>query len=231
MNQTKTCTTCHQTKDLTEFTRQKTGKYGVTSTCKCCIKKYSHANKERIAEYGKQHYIANKEAYAERKKQYYQDNQERIAEQHKQWHKDNPQYDKQYYQDNKEHLAELKKQYHKSNSVQIAALKKRYSLTPKGKAIAKADKHNRRAAKLNNGGKHTGAEILELFDLQSGKCPYCKTKLHKTKRNSFHVDHVMPLSKGGSNEIENLQLLCPTCNLSKHDKLPEEFAAKFNKLF
>ena len=121
-----------------------------------------------------------------------------------------------YRQDNKERKAEWGKQYRQ---------------TPKGKAKDKADTQNRRARKLQNGGNHTGAELLNLFDLQSGKCPYCKTKLFKKGNNKYHSDHVMPLSKGGTNDISNIQLLCPKCNLTKGNKLPEEFAQQFNKLF
>lgn len=108
---------------------------------------------------------------------------------------------------------------------------KKYLQTPKGKAADKAHRQNRRAAKLNNGGKHTGRQILALFDQQSGSCPYCKTKLYKTGKNKYHSDHIVPLSKGGSNDISNIQLLCAKCNLSKKAKLPEEFAAQYGKLF
>lgn len=239
---TKICTKCNQTKELSEFSKKEASKDGLRGSCKACdklyrednkermaatqkqwnidnkerIKQYQQDNAERIAEYNKQWREENKEHCAEYSKKYAQDNKDQIAEYKKQWHKDNPQYDKQYRQDNADHRAEYNKQWRQ---------------TPKGKAARKASSHNRRAQKLNNGGNHTGAELLNLFDLQSGKCPYCKVKLNKTGNNKYHSDHVLPLSKGGTNDISNIQLLCPKCNMSKHDKLPEEFAANFNKLF
>ena len=37
-----------------------------------------------------------------------------------------------------------------------------------------------------------------------------------------HVDHIIPLSRGGTHTIDNLAIACKRCNLVKHDKLPEE---------
>lgn len=45
--------------------------------------------------------------------------------------------------------------------------------------------------------------------LSVGRCEYCKTKENLT------VDHIKPVSKGGSDNIENLQCLCWLCNRKK----------------
>jgi len=80
----------------------------------------------------------------------------------------------------------------------------------------------RRAMQRELGGSFTVAEIKELFALQEGRCIYCESELSQV---GFHRDHMTPLVRGGSNEITNIQLLCPNCNRRKHDKTHEEFVA------
>ncbi len=53
-----------------------------------------------------------------------------------------------------------------------------------------------------------------------GFCWYCGDELHP---DDFHADHVVPRSKGGGNEWENMVPSCHSCNLSKLAKSVEEF--------
>ncbi len=52
----------------------------------------------------------------------------------------------------------------------------------------------------------------ELFGRQQGKCNGCQYPFHY---RNLTVDYITPQSKGGTNHIENLQLLCAACNSTK----------------
>lgn len=70
--------------------------------------------------------------------------------------------------------------------------------------------------------------INSLLSKQKGKCVYCKTTIFE----SYHIDHIEPLSRGGAHRKNNVQLLCPSCNVKKSNHDPYFFAQKFfGKLF
>jgi len=83
----------------------------------------------------------------------------------------------------------------------------------------RASYHKRRARIKKTGGFFTVADIRCLLKQQKRKCVVCRTDI----TNVYHIDHIMPLALGGRNEISNIQLLCPFCNISKKDKHPIDF--------
>lgn len=56
-------------------------------------------------------------------------------------------------------------------------------------------------------------QSLAVFDADGYRCRSCGT------RKNLTVDHVIPWSKGGGDEPENLQTLCRSCNARKGDRL------------
>lgn len=84
--------------------------------------------------------------------------------------------------------------------------------------------NNRRVRELGINGKHTAAQVAAMLQVQGSTCahPWCKADL----ASGFHADHRMPLVLGGSNDIRNIQLLCPPCNQKKGAKHPVDFAQR-----
>jgi hypothetical protein len=48
-----------------------------------------------------------------------------------------------------------------------------------------------------------------VFLRDAGRCTKCGSL------KNLHFDHIIPLAKGGGNQVENVQVLCAACNLSK----------------
>jgi hypothetical protein len=58
-----------------------------------------------------------------------------------------------------------------------------------------------------------------VFFRDRGLCTICHSDLSKIVRigETEHYDHIVPLAKGGLNDVTNIQLLCQDCNLNKRD--------------
>lgn len=84
--------------------------------------------------------------------------------------------------------------------------------------VVRSHNMNRHAMKKGADGTFDGDDILALFSEQDGTC-LCGDDLG----GGYHVDHMTPLSRGGSNWPSNLQLLCVPCNLSKGSRTMHEW--------
>lgn len=70
-------------------------------------------------------------------------------------------------------------------------------------------------------GGHTYGEWELLKKQYNYTCPCCGLSEPFTGQRSLYLteDHIIPLSKGGSDLIENIQPLCLSCNIKKHTKI------------
>lgn len=107
--------------------------------------------------------------------------------------------------------------YRKQNMHKISARAARWqAANPERKRMhARMRIHRKR---VQGGEKITLAQVQGILDAQKGKCFYCRKKL-----DEYHIDHFIPLAKGGKHALSNLVVACPNCNARKHAKDPLEF--------
>lgn len=112
------------------------------------------------------------------------------------------------YQGNRERLKAVQREYHKNNPW-----------------VARQHSQKRRATKANANGSHSAQDQRERLAAHGHKCIYCGFT------EDLHLDHIKPLSQGGSNWPSNLAPACGSCNLSKHAKWGQDLIAWGTKRF
>jgi 5-methylcytosine-specific restriction endonuclease McrA len=207
----KVCRTCGKRYDDVAANFHRHNSVGFHPDCKACRKieaKRRHAGERE----------ENRAACAER----YRNNKERYSEQNRAWR-----------EANRERYLELNRNYYRRNRrVILGKMKAARDANPEAdrersrqwrrknpeKARALSAKHRR--LRLDAPGSHTAEDVRWRYEIQKGCCYWCR----KNVGDEYHVDHVIPISRGGSDGRENIVIACPTCNRSKHNKMPEEFA-------
>jgi 5-methylcytosine-specific restriction endonuclease McrA len=162
------------------------------------------------------------------KARWYQDHREEVSQQHAQWYIDHAeerrQYMVQYYQEHRDEQNAYGAQYRQEHREEKAQYGAQWKKNNPDKVRAYC--HRRRAIKMAVDGKYTAADIQRQGDSQGWKCWWRAPGCLINCKDNYHVDHLVPLSRGGHNNPSNLVISCPTCNLKKHAKTPDEFAGR-----
>lgn len=220
----KKCGKCGIEKERTQFAKASREKDGLQHSCKMCNAQYRSENKKQKSEYNAMYREKHKDALIEYGRKWRKENPEKIAIS-----------GANYRSRNADKLLEMGKAYRRKNRDKIIARcadyyarnRDRYSkYRSENRHIASANERKRRARLAGAEGSHTHEDIDRIFKMQRGACVYCKVRLNKSGGGKMHVDHIQPISKGGSNWPHNLQLLCPRCNLTKRATDPFVFAQR-----
>ena len=135
----------------------------------------------------------------------------------KQWAKNNPDKVRAYRERNLSKYPGKRQIYDKERHLRLKEHKNQQSLdwqraNPEARRIIAARYSHRRRMRVRSLACYTQAEWLTLLLCTGGVCLGCGSS------NDISVDHIVPLSKGGSNTIDNIQPLCLDCNKRKGTK-------------
>lgn len=217
ITQTKVCSKCNLEKHIDMFYKQKNCKDGIRPKCKQCMandsKKYNESNKDKLKQYFTEYYLNNKTIKNIQTKEYYQKNKKEISIYHK-----------KYRIENLEKIRIVKKKYYEKNRELINKKITAYYKTERGKASIKNQFHKRRSLKKQ--GDVTTQQLMEL-EKTAKVCYWCSASL---KNKKIHIDHYVPLSKGGEHTLSNLVISCAKCNHKKSAIDPLRFANTLGRL-
>lgn len=160
--------------------------------------------------------------YKEQQRKYRAENREMLNKSTMDWRKANPEkyaeYQRQYQETHRAETRKRASEWRKNNPERLKDSSRIWRKENPDLNTLKSQRY--RARKLQTGADLPKDTIKSLMVLQRGKCAVCKVSLAEAGR---HLDHIMPLALGGLHSSENVQLLCPPCNLTKHAKHPVEF--------
>lgn len=171
-------------------------------------RKWRVDNLDRVAEMNRQNYYADPDKARARARTYYWENAERIrlaaAGRSKAW-----------YAENRDAALE-------------AGRERRARWTDEQREMERhrgRHKSHRRRADIYGSLVHevTDEMVWEFNPSGPGCCNYCRCELSFEDRRSWHIDHVVPLARGGTHELSNLVVACPPCNHSKGSKMLDEW--------
>lgn len=138
------------------------------------------------------------------------ENPETYRESNRKWREDNPEKEREsnrkYRERNREKLRERNRKHYEENP-----------------AKARIKNRRRRARKANAEGTYTTADMRRQYKVQKGLCWWC---LKPVAWEDKHDDHLIPLTKGGTDWPNNIVVSCAHCNCSKNNKMPAEFAGR-----
>lgn len=211
----KTCSKCGLTLPSTPeyFYRNKDGKDGLRSACKACVVKYNHeakpiyhqANREKITQYNREYHANNRERLNQRRR-----------ERRKENHEKEKQSQRERYKKNHEKVRKMQREWHKAN--------------PEYRRINQSRRRARKRLLPNN---YTHQDWLDCLEYFNYCCAVCGSQLRDLFGNvEPHADHWIPLASEHctGTVVNNMICLCNACNLSKNDKLPEQWLdEKFGK--
>jgi 5-methylcytosine-specific restriction endonuclease McrA len=216
----KICSRCKEWKPISHFSKRLLSRDGYQAYCKSCsstrVREWNQENLERIRAYnesrreGLREYLRRyNEAHREERRAYIRAydkaNRARKSERRREHYRNNPEA-----QERDRHANRERQRAHKE---QQRERERRWIKSNPDKQRAKV--HRRRAREQAAEGSFTDAEWSSLKAFYNYTCLCCGKREPEIQ---LTPDHVIPLEKGGSSYISNIQPLCRSCNCAKGAK-------------
>jgi len=192
--------------------------------------RYYLANKEAILARTKKRHKEVYEQDTERRKAYYQSHRNEYRKRYQRYKAEkllaNPTSPKPSREDYRQRKLARTKAWTLANPEKYKAMKKAWAdANPdRIKAYDKDKAHKRRSSKMDTSTRKERKAMIDWLESwsmkKSVKCYWC---LKKHKPSNCHLDHIAPLSKGGSHTLGNVCIACAECNMHKHSKHPSEW--------
>lgn len=207
----KVCKECDRVLPISAYHIHNGCKDGLQPKCRDCVKAYRAAyyqkNQDRLRQYSVDFYTKNADHVKNYQKEYAAKNPEKIQNRGKQWR-----------ELNRPLLLDKKRAYYEANKEAIKPKFKAYRA--EHPEYGRMSCHKRKARLKQAVGTYTRQQFLAKIEYHGSRCYLCKTPL---TIKELHMDHRVPLSRGGSNWPANLAPACGPCNLSKGRKTEREF--------
>ena len=192
----KRCCRCKTDQDVSEFCRDRQTRDGLSARCRSCRR-----------ELNREQYAKNPAPRREARMRYYVANKELEAERHRMWREANPGWS-----------AVNNRKWREANPAAASA----YHAANRDKSRAR---WLRREA-LKRSATVGDVDLEALWVANVGQCQLCGDSIDRTldapHSMSASVDHIVPLSKGGTHEQANLQWAHLMCNKKKGARLPAQ---------
>ena len=213
----KRCSKCKEEKGTSEFHKRSSSKDGLYWQCKeCCSegkRRWRQEHLERAREYDHRWRQEHLEQARERHCRWNREHPERMREITRCWVQEHPEQKRRWRQEHAEQVREARRRWNREHLEEERERQRRWAREHPEKA--RRAEALRRARKASAPGSFTREDIRRQYEVQNGLCFWCSEPLN----NDFDVDHVIPLTRGGTNWPQNLVCACVQCNGSKNNRL------------
>lgn len=232
----KQCRRCSTVKPRTEFSPRKEGRDGHAPYCRPCQARYMRERRQNFTEEQKAavkatqraHYLRTREKQIAAAMRWQKENPERAREiareaYHRAFARDPERFrrrSRDTYARNPQRAFGYTYAWRKRNPERVRAIERRYRQRHPEKQ--RHWEKLRRARRLGAEGSHTLSEWRAKVKAYEGRCHWC----HETIQGKPTKDHLIPLAKGGADDIGNVVPACLRCNASKGAKWPHEFMGR-----